>query len=104
MTTVTFLGHVQRNETVVVTLAQDVHADGWVLMFKFGDIFDGHWKCETGNVEGVFKWDVVRNSLWMIWGWMNAREEGPDETVWVSSVLDVDSCLLPSQPLRGLQP
>jgi len=53
MTAVAFHGHVQRNEAAVTILAQDVHADGWVLVFKFGDIFDGHWKCETGKVEGV---------------------------------------------------
>jgi len=33
-------------------------------------------KYETGNVEGVLMWEVVGNSLWMIWGRMNAGEDG----------------------------
>ena len=62
MTTLAFLGHVQRNEAVVITLAQDVHADGWILLLKFGDVFDGHWEGEAGKVHSVLicsvKFDV----------------------------------------------
>ena len=59
MTTLTFLGDIQRNEAAVITFAQDVNAYGRVLLFKYGDVFDGHWKCETGKVECVFIWEVV---------------------------------------------
>jgi len=72
VTTVTFLGHVQRNEAVVITF---VHADGWVQVFKFGDIFDLHWKCETGNDEGVLVLEIVGNFVWVVWGRIYARPD-----------------------------
>ena len=104
MTTLTFLGDIQRNEAAVITFAQDINAYGRVLLFKFGYIFDRYWKCEAGKVECVFIWKVVRNSIWMMWGRIYARKEGPDKALRVRGVLDVGYRCLLSQPLRSLQP
>jgi len=44
MTTVTVLGHIQRNEAVVITLAEDLDADGRVLVTRPGNLlFFGVW-------------------------------------------------------------
>ena len=59
MTTLAFVGHVQRNEAVVITFAQNGDAYGRILPFKFGNVFDGHWEGEAGKVRSVLIWEVV---------------------------------------------
>ena len=54
MKAVTFLAHIQRNETTLIGATDYINADGGVLFFKFGDVFDGHWEGEAGSIQGVF--------------------------------------------------
>jgi len=70
MEAVTFLAHVQRNETTLIAATEYVNTDRGVLFFKFGDVFDGHREGETGSIQGVFVGLLVVKSVCAVLGRM----------------------------------
>ena len=98
MKAVTFLANVQRNETTLIAATEYINADGGVLFFKFGDVFDGHWEGEAGSVQGVFVGLVVGESIWVMCTRMKGCQDGPDETLRVGGVLNIYNGSFVGQP------
>ena len=96
---VTLLGHVQRNETALITATQNVDADGRILFFEFWYVFYGQRKGKARNVHGVFIGFVVGESIWVMCSWMEGCQDGPDETFRVGGVFHINSTFFLGQPL-----
>jgi len=94
VSTITFWAQVLDTVAVVFGVEGDnVQTDGRVLLFEFGYVLCLNWEVDTTEIQSVLVLGVTTHFTWIVFGWIQTRQNGPEETS-VIIVLNVDNRLL----------